>query len=462
MQIIIIGCGKVGDTLAFHLTQEGCNVTVIDTNRKLIEKFTQTHDIIGIHGNGTSRDILLQANVQDADMLIAVTQSDEINTLCCIMGKALGAKYTVARIRKPEYNSQTIFMHKSLSIDLILNPDQEAAISITRALKYPFSLQIESFVKGRVNLIEIEIHEDNPLIGYRLADIAEGLEIDILVCCVIRGNEVFIPKGDFILAENDRIYVTAASTELASFFKTIFHSSIKIRDVMIVGGGSISYYVAKYLQDMNMNVRVIEINPQRALELSKLVPETIVINGDGTDPELLDEENIDDMDAFISLTGIDEENIIVSLYANSKNVDKVITKINRRGFIRMVGDVGIGSIVTPKDLIVNRILRYVRALMNSQGSNVQTLYKLVDNRVEALEFKVADDADFINIPIRDMPLKPDIILAYIIRSQKIIFPRGNDFLLPDDNVIIVTTTKYLSDLKDIFDRSEVNLSDSPI
>ena len=231
---------------------------------------------------------------------------------------------------------------------------------------------------------------------------------------------------------------------------------------MIVGGGSISYYVAKYLQDMNMNVRVIEINPQRALELSKLVPETIVINGDGTDPELLDEENIDDMDAFISLTGIDEENIIVSLYANSKNVDKVITKINRRGFIRMVGDVGIGSIVTPKDLIVNRILRYVRALMNSQGSNVQTLYKLVDNRVEALEFKVADDADFINIPIRDMPLKPDIILAYIIRSQKIIFPRGNDFLLPDDNVIIVTTTKYLSDLKDIFDRSEVNLSDSPI
>ncbi len=454
MQVIIIGCGKVGDTLAYHLTLEGCNVTVIDTNKKLIEKFTQTHDIIGIHGNGTSRDILLEADVQNADMLIAVTQSDEINTLCCVVGKALGAKYTVARIRKPEYNSQTIFMKKNLAIDLVLNPDHEAAGFITRNLKYPFALQIESFVRGKVNLIEIEIHDGNPLIGYRLADIQEGLQIDILVCCVTRGDEVMIPKGDFVLEENDRIYVTAASTELANFFKTTFHSSLKIHDVMIVGGGAISYYVAKFIEDMNMNVRIIEINSDRAMELSKMIPNSIVINGDGTDPELLDEENIDAMDAFISLTGIDEENIIVSLYANSKKVDKVITKINRRGFIKMVGEVGIGSIVTPKGLIVNRILRYVRAVMNSQGSSVQTLYKLVDNRVEALEFKVCDDASFINIPIKDMPLKPDIMLAYIIRQHKIIFPRGNDFLLPDDNVIIVTTIKYLSDLKDIFDWDE--------
>lgn len=463
MQVIIVGCGKVGNSLAYHLTKEGCNVTVIDTNLKLIEKFTQTHDIIGIHGNGTSREILLQADIANADMLIAVTQSDEINTLCCVMGKALGAECTIARIRKPEFSSQTIFMHKSLAIDVILNPDQEAASYISRMIKFPSAIQVESFVKGKVNLIEFEIGETNPLVGQRLADISHNLHIDILVCCVIRDDNVYIPTGEFILRENDRIYITASSGELSNFFKNICNSSIKIKNVLIVGGGSISYYVAKYLEDMRIDVRIIEIDAKRANELSKLIPYSTVIHGDGTDPELLDEENIDGMDACVSLTGIDEENIIISLYAHSKNVDKVITKVNRLGFVKIVSNVGIGSIITPKEIMVNRIVRYVRAIMNSKGSNVQTLYKLVDNRVEALEFKVAEDADFVNIPIKDMSIKPDIMLAYIIRNGKIIFPRGHDFLLPDDNVIIVTTTKYLADLKDIFVTNEPNgIFDLPV
>lgn len=463
MQVIIVGCGKVGNSLAYHLTKEGCNVTVIDTNLKLIEKFTQTHDIIGIHGNGTSREILLQADIANADMLIAVTQSDEINTLCCVMGKALGAECTIARIRKPEFSSQTIFMHKSLAIDVILNPDQEAASYISRMIKFPSAIQVESFVKGKVNLIEFEIGETNPLVGQRLADISHNLHIDILVCCVIRDDNVYIPTGEFTLRENDRIYITASSGELSNFFKNICNSSIKIKNVLIVGGGSISYYVAKYLEDMRIDVRIIEIDAKRANELSKLIPYSTVIHGDGTDPELLDEENIDGMDACVSLTGIDEENIIISLYAHSKNVDKVITKVNRLGFVKIVSNVGIGSIITPKEIMVNRIVRYVRAIMNSKGSNVQTLYKLVDNRVEALEFKVAEDADFVNIPIKDMSIKPDIMLAYIIRNGKIIFPRGHDFLLPDDNVIIVTTTKYLADLKDIFVTNEPNgIFDLPV
>ncbi|MDO4710655.1 MAG: Trk system potassium transporter TrkA [Peptostreptococcaceae bacterium] len=463
MHIIIVGCGKVGNSLAYHLTKEACDVTVIDTNLKLIEKFTQTHDIIGIHGNGTSRDTLLQADVAAADMLIAVTQSDEINTLCCVMGKALGAKHTVARIRKPEYSNQTIFMHKSLAIDVILNPDQEAANYISRMIKYPSAIQVESFVKGKVSLIEFEIGAGNPLAGYRLADISHDLHIDVLVCCVIRQDQVFIPNGSFVLAEKDRIYITASSGELANFFKNICNSSIKIKNVMIVGGGSISYYLAKNLEDMRMNVRIIEIDQQRANDLSKLIPYSTVIHGDGTDPEVLDEENLDNMDACISLTGIDEENIIISLYANSKNVDKVITKINRLGFVKIISNAGIGSIITPKEIMVNRIVRYVRAIINSQGSNVQTLYKLVDDRVEALEFKVAEDADFVNVPIRNLMLKPDIMLAYIIRNGKIIFPRGNDFLLPDDSVIIVTTTKYLADLKDIFEKTEtIAIFDMPI
>ncbi|MDO5095108.1 MAG: Trk system potassium transporter TrkA [Peptostreptococcaceae bacterium] len=451
MQIIVIGGGKVGDSLAYHLTREGCNVTVIDTNLKLLEKFTQTYDIIGIHGNGTSRDILLQADVANADMLIAVTQSDEINTLCCMVGKELGAKYTIARVRKPEYSNQVLFMQKGLKIDLILNPDQVAASYISRIIQYPSTLEVETFVKGKVNLVGFEIPEGNPLANQRLADISRNLNIDILVCCVTRENEVFIPNGDFVLAENDRIYVTATSGELSNFFKTVGIINTKIKDVMLIGGGSISYYVAKNLEEMRMNVRVIEINPERAEDLSKMIPNSTVINGDGTNPEILDEENLESMDACISLTGIDEENIIISLYANSKNVRKVITKVNRYGFIKMISNSGIGAIVTPKEMIVQRIVRYVRAKINSKGSNVQTLYKLLNNRVEALEFKVAEDADFINIPIKEMPIKSDIMLAYIIRNGKIIFPRGNDFLLPDDNVIVVTTIKYLSDLKDIFE-----------
>lgn len=451
MQIIVIGGGKVGDSLAYHLTREGCNVTVIDTNLKLLEKFTQTYDIIGIHGNGTSRDILLQADVANADILIAVTQSDEINTLCCIVGKELGAKYTIARIRKPEYSNQMLFMQKGLKIDLILNPDQVAAGYISRIIQYPSTLEVETFVKGKVNLVGFEIPKGNPLVNQRLADISKNLNIDILVCCVTRENEVFIPNGDFVLAEHDRIYVTATSGELSNFFKTIGIFNTKIKNVMLIGGGSISYYVAKNLEEMRMNVRVIEINPQRAEELSKLIPNSTVINGDGTNPEILDEESLDTMDACISLTGIDEENIIISLYANSKNVRKVITKVNRYGFIKMIHDSGIGAIVTPKEMIVQRIIRYVRAKINSKGSNVQTLYRLLNNRAEALEFKIAEDADFVNIPIKEMPIKSNIMLAYIIRNGKIIFPRGNDFLLPDDNVIVVTTIKYLSDLKDIFD-----------
>lgn len=451
MQVIVIGAGKVGDSLAYHLTREGCNVTVIDTNLKLLEKFTQTYDIIGIHGNGTSREILLQADVSNADMLIAVTQSDEINTLCCIVGKELGAKYTIARVRKPEYSNQALFMQKGLKIDLILNPDQEAASYISRMIQYPSTTLVESFVKGKVNLVGFEIPEGNALAGQRLADISQNLHLDILVCCVTRADEVIIPTGDFELAAHDRIFITAASGELANFFKTVGSPNGKIRNVMLIGGGSISYYVAKTLSDMRINVRVIEINQQRAQELSKLIPNLTVIHGDGTSPELLDEENLDGMDACISLTGIDEENIIISLYANSKNVRKVITKVNRFGFIKMISNTGIGSIVTPKEIVVHRIVRHVRAKINSKGSNVQTLYKLLNNRVEALEFKVAEDAEFIHIPIKDLALKPNIMLAYIIRHGKTIFPRGNDFLVPDDNVIVVTTTKYLSDLKDIFE-----------
>ncbi len=460
MRIIIVGGGKVGDSLAFHLTQEGCNVTVIDTNPKIIEKFTHNHDIIGIAGNGTTREVLLQADVQDADMLIAVTQSEEINTLCCVIGKALGAKFTVARVRKPEYNSQLIFMQKSLNIDMIINPDQEAAGFISKMLKYPSALQIESFVKGRVNLVQFELNENNPLAGQRLSEIAKNIGTDVFVCCVIRNDEVFVPKGDFVLAEKDQLFVTATAGDLANFFKAVCGTTPKIKNVMIIGGSAIAYYVAKTLEELHMNVRVIEIDPEKANKLSKLIPQSIVINGDGTSPELLDEEDIDRMDACISLTGIDEENIIISLYANSKNIEKVITKVNRRGFVKMISKAGIGSIVTPKEIMVNHIVRYVRALLNSKGSNVQTLYKLVDNRVEALEFKVAENAEFTGIPIKDMPIRPDLVLAYIIRGGKIIFPRGNDVLLPDDNVIVVTTIKYLSDLIDIFDFEEANGTDS--
>lgn len=454
MRVVIIGAGKVGDALSFQLAKEGCDVIVVDRNLKNLEKISNSYDVITIEGNATSREVLLEADVQTADMVIAVTSSDEVNALSCIMSKHLGAKYTISRMRSPDFAEQAKFFTDELGIDMMLNPEQEAARFISRTLKYPIAFQVETFANGRINLVEIELKEKYQIAGEKLSDLNQKLGTNILVACVVREDEVFIPTGDFEFELGDYIYITASTKDLQNFFRTIGVIDKKIKNVMLIGGGSISYYVAKQLEDLRMNVRVIENNPQKAQLLSRLIPQTTVILGDGTDPELLDEERLGMMDACISLTGIDEENIIISLYAHSKKVDKIITKVNRRGFVKMGANVeGTGTIVTPKDIMVTKIVQYVRAKLNSKGSNVQTLVRLANDNVEALEFKVADDFHYTNIPLTEITLKPNILFAYISRGNTTIFPRGNDVILPGDHIMVVTTRKRLNDLNDIFEES---------
>lgn len=449
MQIIIIGCGKVGESLASHLTKEKCDVTVIDKNNKLIEKLVQTYDINGVCGNATTSDVLLEAGVDNADILIAATPSDEVNTLCCIIGKALGVSYTIARIRNPEYARQNTFMREKLGIDMMINPDSASAGLITRMLAYPSALKIEVFNKGLVNLVAVEVKSDSTLVNKKVSSISNMFNFHVLICCVIRNDEVFIPSGDFILQENDRIYVTAHLKNLTTFFRLANLQKNKIKNIMIVGGGRIAHYIAENLKDTNIQMRIIEQNEQRAKELSTSFPNCIIINGDGTNPELLDEENISDMDAFVSLTGMDEENILTSLYAHNAGIKKIITKVNRKGFVRIVENSNYGSVITPKEIIVNRIVQYVRAKINSSGSSVKKLYKLVDNKIEALEFKVAENAKCARVPFKDIIIKPNIIIAAIIRDEKVIFPNGNDCLLPNDDVIIISMAKYIYELDDI-------------
>lgn len=449
MQVIIVGCGKVGDSLAFYLTKEKCDITVIDTNPNLIEKFIQNHDINGICGNATTRETLIEAGVDSADVLIAATNSDEVNTLCCIMAKHLGASYVIARVRNPEYAGQNKFMQEKLGIDMMINPDSASAGVITRMLAYPSALNIEVFNKGLVTLVEVVISENSPLVDKKVKEISALLDFHVLICTVSRNGEVFIPSGDFVLYADDKIYVTSHLGNLTNFFRSAHLQKSKVKDVMVVGGGRIAHYVAKNLEKSNINLRIIESNEQRAKQLSSAFPHCTIINGDGTNPELLDEENIKDVDAFVSLTGMDEENIITSLYAKSFGINKIITKVNRHGFVKIAENAGCGTILTPKEIVVNRIVQYVRAKINSTGSNVRKLYRLVNNKIEALEFKVSEDAKCINVPLKDLVIKPNILICAIIRDEKVIFPAGTDCILPNDEVIVISMAKYIYELDDI-------------
>ena len=449
MQVIIVGCGKVGDSLAYYLAKEKCDITVIDINAKLIEKFTQNYDINGVCGNATTYDTLIDAGVNNTDILIAATNSDEVNTLCCIMAKSMGVSYVIARVRNPEYAKQNKFMKEQLGIDMMINPDAASAGIITRMLAYPAALNIEVFNKGLVTLVEVEIKSNSLLINKKVSEIPDLLNFHVLICTVIRDGEVFIPSGDFVLYEKDRIYVTSHLSNLTNFFKLTYLQKNKIKDVMIIGGGRIAHYIAKNLEKANINLRIIEINKERADYLSSFFPHCTIINGDGTNPELLDEENIKDMDAFVSLTGMDEENILTSLYANNFNIEKIITKVNRHGFVKIAENSGCGTVITPKEIIVSRIVQYVRAKINSTGSNVRKLYRLVNNRIEALEFKVAHDAKCINVPLKDLIIKPNILIGAIIRDEQVIFPKGTDCIFPDDEIIIISMAKYIYELDDI-------------
>lgn len=450
MKIIIVGAGKIGELLCRDLSTEGNDITLIEQNPKILDKVLSVSDIMGIVGNGANREILNDAGVSNSDIFIAVTTNDEINIISSVMAKKMGAKYTIARVRNPEYSEQMQFMKESLGIDIMLNPEAEAADFIRKNLEYPNALNVDSFAKNKVNLVEILVEENSYLNNLKLVDFKRKYFRNILVCIVQRGNEIYVPTGNFILKANDRIYVTGEAIDLRDFYKSLGHSDEEIKSVFIVGGGRITHYLVDILLKKKMDLKIVELKKERAKELSETFENVEIINGNGIDMDLLEEENFSNYDACVSLTGIDEENIIISMFADKIGIKKTITKINRTSLLNVLDFVGLQSILTPKKIIADYIVKIVRSFASSQGeNNIQNLYRFADNRVEAIEFLVGESNRIIDIPLKDLHFKENVLVPYIIRKGKLIMPNGFDIIQPNDTVIIITTQQYLDDIDQI-------------
>lgn len=449
MNIIIVGCGKVGSTLAGQLAHEGHDISIIDINDKVVEEFSNSYDTMGIVGNGASYSIQMAAGVEKADLLIAVTGSDEVNFLCCLIARKAGNCKTIARVRNPIYNKEIGFIKEELGLAMVINPEYEAASEMARILRFPSAIDINTFDRGKVELLSFKVNKGSILHEMKVQEIESKLKCDILVSMVERGEEVIIPNGEFILAENDTLSIIASHKKATEFFVKIGMMNNPVKNTMLIGGADISYYLAKRLLKYGINVTVIEKDLKRCENLSELIPEAMIIHGDGTDKELLMEEGITEAESFASLTGIDEQNVLLSLYALSKMKGKIITKVNRIAFDEVIDNLNLGSIIYPKYITLQYILQYVRGMNNSIGSNVETLYKIKKDKAEALEFYVNECSKLIGIPLEKLNLKDNLIICSINRKGKIITPRGHDCIKKGDRVIIVTTNIGLHDLSDI-------------
>ncbi len=452
MKIVIIGVGTIGKTVLKSLSGKGYTITIIDEDKDKIESLIEKYDVQGIIGNGASLDIQREAGVRGADLVIALTRSDELNVFACLVAKKIGVKNTIARVRNPEYRRQIIEMQDELEISMIVNPEEDTATEIFNIISLPGIAKVERFAKGRVLLVEIVAEKGCILIGETLSTIARKLDSKVLICAVQRGNEVIIPSGNFMFEEGDRIHFTSESTVLRDFLSEIKIVKSPLKNIMIVGGSKIAYYLADALSKKKYKVKLVENDKKTAEELAEMLPKVTVINGNGAQHDLLIEEGIEAMDAFIALTDIDEENMIVSMFANKMKVKKTITKIKSDELYGMLLELGITNNVSPKDIVANRVLSYVRALENKRGSNVLTLYKLVNNQVEALEFLAKRQDRFYDKPLKELKpkLKENCLIACILRNNTVIIPDGNTSIQQGDNVIVVTTHKDFDDLRDIF------------
>lgn len=453
MDIIIVGCGKVGTSLAEQLSVTEHNVTVIDMDEVVINELTNDCDVMGIVGNCLQTSVLKEANVDRTNIFIATTDSDEVNILSCLIARKLKARHCVARVRTPEFREQLVFMRDELGISLMINPDNTAANEISKMLKYPAAIKIESFARGRIDLAEIKVNEGSILENVALFEMSKKLKLDILICAVQRGDSVIIPNGDFVIQAGDKIHLTASHSEMVKFFKTYSedYRERRVKNAVLIGGGRIAYHLARQLIEAGIKTRIIENNPERCRFLSENLNKVDVSCADGTDNDILEEEHVFDADAVVTLTGIDEENILLSLLAAKNGVEKVVTKVNRSSLVQLSGSIGLDSIISPVAITVNQILQYIRAKQNSNGSGVITLYRLVNDRLEALEFVIRKESGHVNVPLKDLKLRSDTLIAGIVRGNSLIIPRGDDSLQIGDSVVVVTASRELQDIKDIFE-----------
>ncbi len=450
MKIIVVGCGKIGRTIIENLVAEGHDVTAIDNNAEVIEDVTNSYDVIGLVGNGGDSDALSEAGVEGAELFISVASFDELNMLACYIARAMGAKNTIARVRNPEYNDNSlVFLKQTLDLSTTINPEMITAREIYNIIKYPSAVNIETFARRQFELVDFILREDSILNGLSLADMRKKIDAKVLVCAVHRDGEVFIPDGNFVLQSGDRVGITASPVELHKLFKQLGVTQKRAHSVMILGAGRISLYLAKMLISSGYEVKVIDRDRERCEELNDFVPEAVTILGDGTHQDVLLEEGIDTTDVFVGLTGMDEENILISCFAASHDVSKIITKINRHELSAIAGKIGLDCVVSPQILVSEFLSKYARALHNSMDSNVEALYKLMDGKAEALEFSVGPHFKYLDIPLKDMNIKKDILIAGIIRGRKPIIPSGNDVIMAGDRVIVIAAGELLNDLSNI-------------
>ena len=451
MRILVVGDGKVGHTLAEHLAREEHDVVIVDRSDEVLQRSEDTLDVLCVRGNGANAKTLMEAGVDKADILIAATAGDETNMLCCLIGKRLGAKYAIARIRDPEFNESLTLLQKELGIDMAINPERATAIEISRLLRFPFASNIESFAKGRVEMVEFRAQEKDVVIGHPLKDLSRRLHgiPQVLYAAVERDGEVFIPNGDFSIAPGDRVHVAADMVTITSYFRFLGKNSLRVKNVMLLGGGRISYYLAKMIVPIGIHVALIELNGGKAEALSEMLPDVNVIHGDGTDQELLEQEGLTRMDAFVTLCDRDEENLITGLFAVSQGVPKVIVKNNRVSYADIIGAMGLDSIVSPKSITCANILRYVRARVNGLGTKVEKLYRLMNGKAEALEFIARASDPYIGVPLKDLNMRRNTLVAVIVREGRVIVPFGNDHIEAGDSVVIIACESGISDLNEV-------------
>ena len=451
MKIVIIGLGTIGKTILKNLSRKGHSITIIDEDKNKIEGLIEKYDVSGIVGNGACLDIQREAGVRGADLAIALTNSDELNVFACLVAKKNGVKNTIARVRNPDYRKQIMEMKDELGISMIVNPEQDTAAEIFNLINLPSIAQAEHFAKGRVLLVEIVAEKGCALIGETLITLGKKLNTKGLICAVQRGQNVIIPTGNFVIEEGDRIHLTSDAKSLRDFLAEVNLVKSPLKNIMIVGGSRIAYYLANELSKKKYKIKLIESNLAVAEELASELPRVTVIHGNGTQHELLIEEGIEAMDAFVALTAIDEENMVVTMFANKMKVKKTITQIKSDDLVGMLDELGIENTVSPQNIVANRIISYIRALANTRGSNVLTLYRLVNDQVEALEFYAKKPEPIYDKPLKELKIKENCLVACIIRENEVIIPNGNDTIKLGDNVIVVTTHKNFDDLTDILE-----------
>ena len=449
MNIIIVGCGKVGSTLAAKLNAEGNNVTIIDQDGDNVKALANKLDIMGVIGNGASRSVQKDAGVDKTDLLIAVTGNDELNLLSCLVAKKSSNCRTIARLKDPEYNMDAPYFKNELGLAMVINPELAAAKEIARVLNFPSAIKIETFAKGRVELLKFKLPKDSQLIGMSVKDVAIKLRSTITFCTIERGDEVYIANGNFVFEEKDIISFIASPQKAKAFFKKIDYQIEPIKDALIVGGGPITYYLCNLLEGSGISCTVVEKNTARCNELATEFEKVTIINADPSDEDVLREEGVALTDAFVALTGLDEENILLSLFAKKSGSRKIITKINRIDFDDIVSHLDLDTMVYPKNITADTIVSYVRAMNNRRGSNIETVYNLIKGRVEAVEFTIGNGSPVVGKPLMELALKPGVLIATIQRGRTLIAPRGQDVIEPGDSVVVITKDMALTNIKDI-------------